>query len=65
MSSKAAILDAEDTLLLSNLDKLWYLHCNEQNNVPTPIPAYDYKSSIGLYYMTVNNKKGMNFDMNL
>ena len=38
---KAAILDAEDTILLSNLDKPWYLHCNEQNDVPLSIPVYD------------------------
>ena len=42
MTPKAAIFDAGDTLLLSNLDKPWYLHCNEHNNVPIPIPAYDY-----------------------
>ena len=42
MAPKAAILDAGDTLLLSNLDKPWYQHCNEHNNVPIPIPAFDY-----------------------
>ena len=58
MTPKAAILDAEDNLLLSNLDKLLYLHycpfllsnldkplylhCNEHDNVPIPIPTYDY-----------------------
>ena len=42
MTPKAAILDAGDTLLLSNLDKPWYLYCNEHNNVPIPIPACDY-----------------------
>ena len=34
----AAIVDAGDTLLLSKLDKPWYLKCNECNNVP----VYDY-----------------------
>ena len=42
MTHKAAKLDAGDTLLLSNLDKSWFLHFNEYNNVPIPIPAYYY-----------------------
>ena len=42
MTLKAEILDAGDTILLSNLYKPWYLHCNEHKNVPIPIPAYDY-----------------------
>ena len=42
MAPKAIILDAGDTLLLHNLDKLWYLHYIEHNNVPIAIPAYDY-----------------------
>ena len=42
MTPKAARSYAGETLLLSNLDKPWYLHCNEHNNVPIPIPAYDY-----------------------
>ena len=42
MTPKAAILDAGDTLLLSNLDIPWYLHCTEHNNVPVLIPTYDY-----------------------
>ena len=42
MNLKAAILGVGDTLLLSNLDKPWYLHCNEHNIVPIPIPADDY-----------------------
>ena len=42
MTSKAAILDAEITLLLSNLDKPWYLQCNEYNNIPIVISAYEY-----------------------
>ena len=41
MTPTAAILDAGDTLLLSNLDKPWYLHCNEHDSVPIPIPGYD------------------------
>ena len=36
------MLDAGYALLLSNLNKPWYLHCNEHNNVPIPIPAYDH-----------------------
>ena len=39
---KAVILDVGDTLLLSSLNKLWYLHCNEHNNVPISTSAYDY-----------------------
>ena len=42
MTPNAAILDALDTLLLSNLDMPWYLHCNVNNNVPIPILAYNY-----------------------
>ena len=42
MTSKAAILDAGDTLLLSNMDKPWYLYCSEHSNVPIPIPACVY-----------------------
>ena len=42
MTSKAAILDDGKTLLWGNLDKPWDLHCNEDNNVLIPIPAYDY-----------------------
>ena len=42
ITPKAAILDAEDTLLSSNLDKPLYLHCNEHYNVPIPISTYDY-----------------------
>ena len=42
MTPEAAILVTGDTLLLSNLDKPWYIHGNEQNSVPIPIPAYDY-----------------------
>ena len=36
------ILDAGDSLLSSNLDRLSYLHCNKHNSVWKPIPAYDY-----------------------
>ena len=39
---KAEILDAGDTLLLSNLHKPWFFHCHEHNNVPIPIPVYDF-----------------------
>ena len=42
ITQKAVISDAQDTLLLGNLDKPWYLQCNEHNNVPIPIPTYDY-----------------------
>ena len=42
MTPNTAILDGGDTLLLSNMDKPWYLHCKEHNNVPIPIPSYDY-----------------------
>ena len=38
MTQKVSILDAGDTLVLSNLEKPWYLHCNEHNNVPITIP---------------------------
>ena len=36
ITPKTAILDEGDTLLLSNLDKPSYLHCNEHNNEPIP-----------------------------
>ena len=42
MASKAAILDAGNTLLMSDLDRPWYLHCNEHNNIPMSISASDY-----------------------
>ena len=32
----------EEPLLLSNLEKPWYLYYNENNNVPICISAYDY-----------------------
>ena len=47
MTPKSVILNAEETLLLNNLVKPWYLHCNEHNNEPISIPANDY---------TVNNR---------
>ena len=36
------MLDEGETRVLINLNKPWYLYCNEHNNVPIPIPAYDY-----------------------
>ena len=42
MTPKAPILDAGDTLLLSNLDKPHYLHCIKHNNIPISIPVYEY-----------------------
>ena len=42
MAPKAAILDAGDTLLFSNLDKPCYLHFNKHNSIPVPIAACDY-----------------------
>ena len=42
MTPEAAILDAGDIHLLSKLDKHLYLCCDEFNNVPIPIPAYEY-----------------------
>ena len=39
MTPKAAIHDAGETLMLSNLNKP-YSHCNEHNNVPTPLPVF-------------------------
>ena len=66
MTPKAAILEAGDTPLLSNLDKPRYLHCkNEHNSIPAPIPPYDYTVINRLYYITVNYKDGMNSCMNL
>ena len=42
MTTNTVISDAGDTLLLSNLDKTWYLHCNKHNIVSIPIPANDH-----------------------
>ena len=42
MTTTAAVLDAGQTLRLSHLDKPWYFHCNEYNDVPMPIPSYSY-----------------------
>ena len=42
MTPKAAIIDAGDTLLLFNVNRPGYLHCNEHNNVPIPIVTYEY-----------------------
>ena len=41
MTPKPHILDAGDTLLLCNIDKLWYIHCDEHNNITIPLPPYD------------------------
>ena len=32
MTPKAAVLDTGDSLLLNNLGKPWYLHCDEHNS---------------------------------
>ena len=37
---KTAISGVGDVLLLRSLDIPCYLLCNEQNNVPIPIPSY-------------------------
>ena len=42
MTPKAAILKAQNTPLLSNTDKPWFLHCNEHNIVLSTISTYDY-----------------------
>ena len=42
MTPRAAILDDGDIILLSNLHKPWYLHCNECNNIPIPMQLYNY-----------------------
>ena len=53
MTPNAAILDAEDTMLLHHLDEQWYPHYNENNNVPIPID----------FCVIVNCKKVLNFYM--
>ena len=49
------ILDAGETILLSNFETPWYLHCNQHNIVSIPIPSY--------YYTIINGSLPYNYQI--